>query len=314
MKKNLFIYESHYGTTKRTAEIFALLAANSKVCDVNNITVNLNLYDKVFFAVGFHGIDTASSTKELIIKNKDILLEKKIGFIGVGLSEYGSENYLKVVEDTLGRKVDYNVFIHGQVRVNNLTDVDKETLKVFLNNQNLKLIDLGLFKEEEVCDKASKLIQEINKTEKTMTDEKLQEEIDNFINSKNTCTLCTGDNDFVRGTPIEFIYNDRNFYFITEGGLKYRGIIKNKKVAITLYNEYSGFEKLKGLQMQGDVELIPLYSQEYMKVMKLKNLKEEYLNNIPINMNVLKVKINRYEFLNSDFKKEGFDVKQVLVL
>ena len=39
MKKNLFIYESHYGTTKRTAEIFALLAANSKVCDVNNINV-----------------------------------------------------------------------------------------------------------------------------------------------------------------------------------------------------------------------------------------------------------------------------------
>ena len=66
--------------------------------------------------------------------------------------------------------------------------------------------------------------------------------------------------------------------------------------------------------MQGDVKVIPLYSQEYMKVMKLKNLKEEYLNNIPINMNVLKVKINRYEFLNSDFKKEGFDVKQVLVL
>ena len=63
MKKNLFIYESHYGTTKRTAEIFALLAANSKVCDVNNINVNLNLYDKVFFAVGFHGIDTFIFTR-----------------------------------------------------------------------------------------------------------------------------------------------------------------------------------------------------------------------------------------------------------
>ena len=47
MKKNLFIYESHYGTTKRTAEIFALLAANSKVCDVNNINVILIQYRNV---------------------------------------------------------------------------------------------------------------------------------------------------------------------------------------------------------------------------------------------------------------------------
>ena len=314
MKKNLFIYESHYGTTKKTAEIFALLFANSKVCDVNNINVNLDLYDNVFFAVGFHGIDTASSTKELIIKYKDILLEKKVGFIGVALSEYGSGNYLKLIEDALGRKIDYNIFIHGQVRVNDLTDVDKENLKVFLNKQNLKLIDLGLFKEEEVCDKASKLVEEIKKSEKTMPDERLQEEIDKFINSKNTCTLSTGDNDFVRGTPIEFIYNERNFYFITEGGLKYRGIIKNKKAAITLYDDYSGFNNLKGLQMQGDAEIVPLNSDEYMKVIKLKGLKEEFLKNVPINMNVIKVKINRYEFLNSDFKKEGFDAKQVLVL
>ena len=65
----------------------------------------------------------------------------------------------------LFRKIDYNIFIHGQVRVNDLTDVDKENLKVFLNKQNLKLIDLGLFKEEEVCDKASKLVEEIKKSD-----------------------------------------------------------------------------------------------------------------------------------------------------
>jgi len=314
MERNLFVYESHYGTTKKVVDIFALLAANSKVCDVKEFNANFELYDNIFFAVGFHGQDTAKLISELIIKHKDILFDKKIGYIGVGLSEHGSENYIKIIENALGRNVDYDMFVHGEVRVDKLTLEDKETLKVFLEKQNLKLIDMGVFKEEEVCDKASLIIDKIKRNGKTMPDEMLKKEIDDFINSKNTCVLSTGDDDFVRGTPIEFLYHKDNFYFITEGGLKYRGILKNRNVSICLFNEYSGFNKLKGLQIEGKAEFVEIGSPEYKEIMKLKNIKEEFLKNVPINMNVLKVKIKRYEFLNSEFREKGFDSKQIYVL
>lgn len=69
---------------------------------------------------------------------------------------------------------------------------------------------------------------------------------------------------------------------------------------------------LKGLQISGVAKIIDIGSKEYKKIMKIKKIKEENLKNFHINLNMIRVDINKIEFLNSDFKKMGFDIKQVL--
>lgn len=56
--------------------------------------------------------------------------------------------------------------------------------------------------------------------------------------------------------------------------------------------------------------LIPYLSEEYIEVMSLKGIKIETLKNIPMNMNLIKVIPEQFEFLNTDFKNKGFDSKQ----
>lgn len=311
MKKNLFIYESHYGVAEKTAKIFALVCGGGKACDIKDIKANVDDYDNVIFVVGFHGNDTAILIKDYILKNKEALINKKVAYAGIGISTHGSERYLEDIENVLGRPVDYKGFVHGEIRVEKLTEEDKKTLEKFLGTQNMNLIDLGVFKEREAADEGYKIALVINANDKILEKGKMKEEIVAFIKEHNTCALATGSNDYMRCTPIEYLYINDNFYFITEGGLKFRGIIENKRAAVSIFEEYSGFNNLKGLQAEGETEIIDRDSDEYKMVMKVKGINPKFLENSPINMNLVRLKVSKFEFLNSDFKKMGYDAKQV---
>lgn len=140
----------------------------------------------------------------------------------------------------------------------------------------------------------------------------LKKAIDEYVSSKNTCTLTSGICEFIRSTPIEYLYVNGCFYFFTEGGLKFKGILQNSNVSICIYDDYSGMLNLKGLQVSGKAELISIGSDEYKEILEVKKLKFENIENLPVNLNLLKVYPVKFEFLNSDFKKFGVDAKQIL--
>lgn len=140
-----------------------------------------------------------------------------------------------------------------------------------------------------------------------------QKEIETFMKNKNTCTLATGYGDFVRATPLEYEYYDGNVYMISEGGVKFIGISKNKQVSICVYEDYQSMNHLCGLQISGEVEVLQPWSDEYVEVLKRKGLKIENISKLPFDMNVIKVVPNKYEFLYSKFKNLGFDSKQIYI-
>lgn len=151
--------------------------------------------------------------------------------------------------------------------------------------------------------KQDKCREYLNKSSNALNEVELKKSIDKFITEHNTCTLATGYNGVIRATPIEYMYIEENLYFITEGGLKFNGILQNHNVSIAIYDNYTGMSNLKGLQIHGKAEIIEIGSSEYKKIIKDKGLDEEKLKKLHVNLNMIKVKINRFEFLNSDFKK-----------
>ena len=145
-----------------------------------------------------------------------------------------------------------------------------------------------------------------------MEEDALKHRIEEFITRHNTCALATATADMVRNTPIEYNYLDGDFYFFSEGGLKFMGLRENKNVGIAIFEPYEGLSNIKGLQAQGIAEIIEPFSDEYLKVLEYKNISAEAIKKIPHPMNLIKVVVKNYDYRDSDLKKEGFGCRQHL--
>ena len=146
----------------------------------------------------------------------------------------------------------------------------------------------------------------------SMDSEDLQKRIDDFIGEHNTCALATASSDMVRCTPIEYNYLDGVFYLFSEGGLKFKALKDNKWVGLAIYEPYGGFNNLKSLQVEGRAEIIEPLSDEYMKLLEYKKIPVDAIKKMPHPMNLIKIIPDRFDYLDSDLKKEGFDIRQHL--
>lgn len=114
-------------------------------------------------------------------------------------------------------------------------------------------------------------------------------ELEKFIRQHNTCALATGCGEFVRCTPIEYNYVHERFWILTEGGLKFRALEHNKNVCLAIYDPYSGFQKLGGMQVMGHAELVEPWTKEYLELLSVKQLSVENMKKLPHVLSLLKI-------------------------
>jgi len=149
-----------------------------------------------------------------------------------------------------------------------------------------------------------------DKTTALVKEAVLKEKIESYIKAHNTCALATGSKNGIRNTPIEYNYVDGCFYFFSEGGLKFKGLKENKSVSLAIYEPYSGFSSLKSVNVDGIASMIEPFSDEYLKILETKKIPVEMLKKLGKPMNLIKVTVKSYDYLDSDFNKEGFGYRQ----
>ncbi|WP_283606986.1 pyridoxamine 5'-phosphate oxidase family protein [Faecalispora anaeroviscerum] len=142
----------------------------------------------------------------------------------------------------------------------------------------------------------------------------LLEAIEKFIVEHNTCALATGCGAFVRCTPIEYCYKDKNFWILSEGGLKFHALKGNQNVSLAIFDSFTGFNHLGGLQVTGTAEVIEPWSAEYMNWLTYKKISSEKLKKLPSTLYLIKIIPTRMDFLCSEFKQLGFDYRQHIIL
>lgn len=135
--------------------------------------------------------------------------------------------------------------------------------------------------------------------------------VDEFLRSHNTCTLSTSFNGRVRATPIEYNHFNGHIYLLSEGGEKFANILLNGNVSLAIYEDYTSMNNLAGMQISGTASLVE-DSAEFKDIIKMKGLNFEFIKNLPINMNILKIEILKIEFLYSKFKERGYEARQVI--
>lgn len=83
-------------------------------------------------------------------------------------------------------------------------------------------------------------------------------------------------------------------------------------MCLAIFDKYEGFGKLKGMQVTGEAELVAPFSDEYNAAAEFRKIPLDALKKMPHTMNLIKVQPKKIEFLNSDFKKDGADSRQML--
>ncbi|MBC5995415.1 hypothetical protein EAI30_06915 [Romboutsia ilealis] len=313
MNSTLILYESKYGTTQKVAHILSLILGPSKLCNIEENVPDINIYKNVVIAFPLYEEKSGNNIIEFFKEHSYDFSKKRVCIVSVGLSKADGIKYGLRLKDIIKKDDIYYYFIKGQLEINKLDDEDKISLEVFCNKVKIPFINMGRFEYKNVINAGVKIKEYLDRPKNEAPIEVIKNEIERFIKENNTCSIATGYEDFLRSTPIEYKYFQGNIYIISEGGLKFVGILQNKNISVSIYENYTDMNSLNGLQISGEVELLDEHSSEYEKVIKLKRLEFGKFNKLPISINILKIKPSKFEFLSSKFEEMGYDVKQNLI-
>lgn len=283
MKSTLLIYEDKHELTEKMIKNMALILGPARYCKVNEFKIQYKEFDFFVISLYIHEGSIDEEVKKFLTENSDWLKLKNIALFCTASSDI-SKDCFKELENLLGDSI-----------------VLEENFSVNKSDYKLEEIIKFAVKVKQIRDSCSKL----------MDREKLKPQIEKFLTSHNTCTLCTASSISVRGTPIEYTYKDGNIYFLTEGGEKFANILLNPEVSIAVYDSYESMSRLAGIQISGRAELVECYCSEYLGILKDKGINPEALKKYSIIMNMLKVKLDKAEFLYSGFKNTGEQSKQI---
>lgn len=146
-----------------------------------------------------------------------------------------------------------------------------------------------------------------------MEPDALHRAMEAYIAANNTCALATGAGDFIRCTPIEYSYHDGCFWMFSEGGKKFVGLEKNPQVCLAIFDRYTGFGSLHGMQVTGRAELVEPLSARYCAHAEYKKIPLAALKKLPAPMHLICVRPDCIEYLCSDFKEQGYSTRQTWV-
>ena len=156
-----------------------------------------------------------------------------------------------------------------------------------------------------------------------MPREELEAAIDAFLAERTTCALATAAPSresgapLVRCTPLEYGWHDHAFWVFSEGGLKFRGLepqagSDDAPVALSVFDTYAGFGKLKSLQAEGVATVVDPASPEFAAAAKAKHIPASHLPKLASVLHLIKVTPTSFDYLDSSLKQKGYATRQHL--
>ena len=154
-----------------------------------------------------------------------------------------------------------------------------------------------------------------SKERKEMPPDQLKPTVEEYLSAGSVCALATGTGDYVRCTPLEYSFHDGKFWIFTEGGEKFVGLEKNDKVSLAVFDKNPSFGELKSVQVMGKAAIITPMSAGYVAHAEYKKVPAAVLRKLfdqgrP--MHLIRIAPVRMDVLFSEFKKLGYDARQVL--
>lgn len=312
MLKTLVVYSGKYGTTEEVAKTISLITGPARYCCVDNFKDEYRDFDFIVLGAPIYQEKLDKSMVEFVKQNREWLNKKAVAAYCTCLDTNGGLREL----NNMAMEYQINFLnlkaLGGRLILEKLDSEDKVSIEEFLELVKLPKEDMDFYNKQEVINFSMKLKGLKEDLLEKLDDERLSATVDEFIKSHNTCCLATCHGGNVRSTPIEYNYLNENLYILSEGGEKFSNLLVNENVSVSIYDSFKGMNSLAGMQITGNAVIIPEKSEEYEAVIEMKGLNLESLKRLPVNLNLIKIQIERVEFLYSKFRGMGVDTKQIL--
>jgi len=308
MNRTLVVYQSKYGSTKAIAQKLALILGPAVAITPSDFNAKYQAFNTVVIGSPIYNEELLTEIKVFIQTNLTWLKTKQIALFAVSLSP-ASEKSFSEMRELLGDNVVWLGTFGGLYDPSAIDEIDSRLMAQFSKITGISNTYKDYTNETLFAKKALE-IKRLLKNTLSMPQDELKKLIEDFLLAHNTCTLCTGHDNEVRATPIEYTYYNEALYFLTEGGEKFAHILANPNVSVAVYDSYEGFQKLGGLQITGTAEIICEESDTYLKVITRKGLEPAKLKALPVALNMIRVRLTSCEVLSSKIAKDGYEAKQ----
>lgn len=311
MIKTLILYESRYGSTWEAANIISLILGPSKRHPLSQFGEGCRDFDFIVMGTPIYNGNIHPKMQTFLDNEREWLEEKSIALFCTCLNGSEGLRVLREVEDSLGGNVFELGVLGGRLEMDRLNDRDYEALKKYISKEGLPSQGMDLFSSKEVVELALRLIDIRDGLLDKLPVMELRREVEEFLKEHNTCTLATSSQNGVRATPLEYEYHQGHLYILSEGGMKFANLLSNSQVSVAVYEDYTGMDDLLGMQITGQAILVE-DQVEYQQAIAMKGLNMDYIRSLPVDLRLLRVDLEKVEFLNSHFEKKGYSARQVL--
>lgn len=311
MIKTLILYESRYGSTWEAANIISLILGPSRRHPLSQFGEGCRDFDLIVMGTPIYNGNIHPKMQTFLDNEREWLDEKSIALFCTCLNGSEGLRVLREVEDSLGDNVLELGVLGGRLEMDRLNDRDYEALKKYISREGLPSQGMDLFNSKEVVEWALRLIDIRDGLLDKLPVVELRREVEDFLNEHNTCTLATSSQDRVRATPLEYEYHQGHLYILSEGGMKFANLLSNSQVSVAVYEDYTDMDNILGMQITGQALVVEELG-EYQQAIEMKGLSMDYIRSLPVDLKLIRVDLEKVEFLNSQFEKKGYSTRQVL--
>ncbi len=309
MKKTLVIYTSKYGSTEDAARMMGLVLGPSQVVRADAFTEEHRDYDFVVLVTPVYA--GKLYMEPFMEKNEAWLAGKPLALVCVALDEKDGLRVVNGWKQRLGETVQITAWVGGRLDLDSVDQDDRTSLESFARMTGYQLQNRDVYDPEKIIALALQIKEIRDRSQMEMPETEIRQAVEEFLQSHNTCALCTSRPGYVRSTPIEYFYKDNCLYMFSEGGEKFANLLLNPRVSVSVYDSYEGFDKLGGLQLTGEAVLIEEDHPDYEPILLFRGFSAEKFSRLSVQMNIIRIRIEKAEFLWSGFLKHGYEVRQV---
>lgn len=319
----LVVYESKYGLSETIARDLGRVLGPARVCRAGGLlepaaeeACAAAMRHASFVAIVAPVYRHRPDDRVMIFAeaHREELRARRVALLCVGLatSPGAVAAYLQPLTELLGACVVWKGGVGGRVAMDWLDAADRRDIERAPDLRGQRdLARMDAYSAEAVAEAALAIKAARDSFTDSMELHELRRHIEEFLSRHTTCTLCTGAGGHVRATPVEYAYSDGTIYILSEGGEKFAHLLINPHVSVAVYDPYEGMDRRAGLQLLGAAEIVPEESEEHAKALALRGLDDVRLGALPFALNLVAVRVERAEFLWSQFRELGVDVHQV---
>ncbi|MCX6083468.1 MAG: pyridoxamine 5'-phosphate oxidase family protein [Caldiserica bacterium] len=305
------LYVSHYGTTRDIARALARILGPARASPVEGFAPAACACEFVVIGTPIFGEVPDPRATRFVEENRDWLAQRKVALFTSSLAPDDKGRYRTSLSRLIGPSLVSGTSLGGRLDVASLDTADRATMEAFACATGSSVNNADTLDWSAVAAWGLKLRDIRDSLGCHLDDGQLRSEIERFLCSHDTCALATAGDAGIRATPIEYIYTQGCLYFLSEGGVKFANLLSNPHVSVCVFDPYHTMADVGGLQLTGTARLVDPRDVAADRVLDARHLTRGKLGQLPFDLNVIEVHLERAELLLSALSKRGVDSRQI---